>query len=529
MKKVSFLFIFFFSYFFAFCENDSIRQIIEVQTQKFKNILETIVTNYFKEDINVTTISENAFSSLLQSLDKFSNYYSSQQYEKIKDAYRGSVEGIGVQFFRRGDSLIIFNILRGSPAESSGLKIGDRIIYINHEYFVGKDAQSAYKKILESPNKKCIITIKQGTTLKEIEIPVVETIIPSVVASIKFDEKKIGFVKLTRFSLKSVSEFTRAFDSLIEIGCKYFVVDLRGNQGGYLDETVKLIQLFLSKGDTVVVVSGREIHRKVYVCEEDGKYRQIPLIVLVDNNSASASEIFASSLQDNDRALVIGQRTFGKGLVQRTWEFKDGSAFRLTTAEYVSPLGRQIQKPEIDNLDLGTFAELTLSAEQKETIENMIEKSGLQKNLPVFTTKKGRTVLGGGGVFPDYFFQYDTLPPYLQKLKNNGLLNDFVLRFFVDSPIGFKEISKLDFENFLLKFDISEKVMSSFRQYLMQTNSYLDKFFEEEYYKIKLEIKATLGYILFGDLGYFSVILQKDNVINKVQSLLKEVEKLVQQ
>lgn len=513
----------------SFSKDDSLEKIIEIQVQKFRNILEVVSANYYKENVDITKISENAFNSLLQSLDKFSTYFSVSQYEKIKDAYKGTSEGIGVQLFRRGDSLIIFNVLKGSSADSVGLKVGDRIIYINHEYFVGKDAQSAYKKISESRTKSCILTVKRGTFLKEFEVPLVEFQIPSVVASIEFKEANIGFIKISRFSLSTFSEFTRAFDSLIKIGCKQFIIDLRGNQGGYLDETIKLVKLFLKQGDTIVVVSGREIHRKVYICEKDGKYKKYPLIVLVDKNSASASEIFASALQDNDRAIVVGERTFGKGLVQRTWEFKDGSAFRLTTGEYVTPLGRNIQKPEVENIELGAFADLTLGKEQKEMIEDLIKKTGGATNLPVYYTKKGRALFGGGAVLPDYFFQYDTLPPYLGKLKNNGLLNDFVLRHFFDNQQNYLEISKINFQIFVFKFEVSDKVMSYFKQYLMQTNSYLEKYFDEEYYRIKSELKATLGYILYGDAGYFSTLLLQDAIIGKVQNLFGEAEKLVQQ
>jgi carboxyl-terminal processing protease len=529
MKKILLLILLPLIFSFSYAKNDSLENVIEIQVQKFKNILEVVSANYYKENIDISKISENAFNSLLQSLDKFSTYFNASQYEKIKDAFKGSGEGIGVQFFRRGDSLMVFNVLKGSPADSVGLTVGDRIIYINHEYFVGKDAQSAYRKISESQNKKCILTIKRGGFLKEVEVPIAETQIPSVVVSVEFKGTSVGLLKLTRFSLSTFSEFTRAFDSLVKIGCKRFIIDLRGNQGGYLDETVKLVELFLKKGDTIVVVSGREVHRKVYICEKDGKYKKYPLIVLVDKNSASASEIFASAMQDNDRAIVVGERTFGKGLVQRTWEFKDGSAFRLTTGEYVSPLGRNIQKPEVENVDLGAFADLTLGKEQKEMIEELIKKTGGATNLPIYYTKKGRALFGGGAVVPDYFFQYDTLPPYLNKLKNNGLLNDFVLRYFFDNQQNYLEISKLNFQNFLFKFEVSDRVMSSFKQYLMQTNSYLEKYFDEEYYRIKSEIKATLGYILFGDSGYFSTLLLQDTIIGKVQNLFGEAEKLVQQ
>jgi carboxyl-terminal processing protease len=524
MKKFFLFFAILFSY-LAYA-NDSLDNVIEVQVQKFRNILETVKNNYYKEDIDIKKISENAFNSALQSLDKFSSYYPAPVYENIKDSYKGTTRGIGVQFFRRGDSLIIFHIVKNSPADSVGLELGDKVIYINHEYCIGKDAAFANKKILESPNGIAVLTIKRGDILKEYTIPTTEIEIPSLISKMKFG-KDIGYLRLSRFSLSTFKEFTQAFDSLLRIGCKYFAIDLRGNQGGYLDEAVKLCYLFLKKGDTVVTVSGKKENTKVYIAEENGKYFGLPLIVLVDENTASASEIFASSMQDNDRAIVVGTRTFGKGLVLRTWEFKDGSAFRITTAEYLSPLGRKIQKEEVNNVELSGFADLQLKSEQKENIEALIKKFGGLSSVPIYYTKKGRLLLGGGGIFPDYIFISDTLPVYLQKIRSNGFLNDFVLKYFIEDSRQLSKLKEYSFSKFVHNFNILDNAIFSFRQYLVSKNALLENYFNQEYQRIILEMKATLGYILFGDIGYYSVLIQNDNVLNRIVELRNEVENLV--
>lgn len=511
---------------FLSLSNDSLNRIIDVQVQKFRNILETVNSNYYRSDIDLVSISENAFESLLQSLDKFSNYFSASKYQTIKDSYKGSSKGVGVQFFRRGDSLMIFHVVKGSPADSAGLIVGDKIIYINHEYCIGKDANFANKKILESKNNIAVFTIKRGEILKEYYLPIVDIEIPSVVCKFKFDND-IGYIKVNRFSLETYREFTSAIDSLIKVGCKFFAIDLRANQGGYLDEVVRICKLFINKGDTVVVVSGKGENRKVHIAEERGKYSKYPVIVVVDENTASGGEIFASCMQDNDRAIILGSRTFGKGLVQRTWEFKDGSAFRLTTAEYVSPLGRIIQKEEVDRVDLEGVADMNLNDEQKKNIETLIKNFGVKTKLPTFITKKGRVLLGGGGVFPDYVFFNDTTPFYLKKLKTSGFMNDFVLRKFIEEPQSLSSLRKLSFSDFIIKFEILDKTINDFRQYLIQRNAFNETHFTNEFNEIVLEMKATLGYILYGDIGYYTILLSKDKVLNKVLELRKEAERLV--
>ncbi|MGB9772195.1 MAG: S41 family peptidase [Candidatus Kapaibacteriota bacterium] len=508
--------------------NDSLNSVIEVQVQKFRNILEVVKENYYKKDVDFVGISENAFNTLLQSLDKFSQYFSAPQYKAYKDSYKGSTLGIGVQFFRRGDSLMVFNVVKGSPADSVGLQPGDKIIYINHEYCIGKDANFANKKIQGSPNEITIITVKKDGALKEFAIPLKEIEIPSVIAKTKFD-RDIGYIRFNRFALSTMKELTSSIDSLMKESCKFFVFDLRGNTGGYLDEVISIAKLFLKKGDTVVIVSGKGDNHRVYYCESDGKYCKLPFIVLVDENTASAAEIFASTFQDNDRSIVLGERTYGKGLIQKNWEFKDGSAFRITTGEYLTPLGRNIQKETVEKVELGGLADLTLPNQQKENIEALIKNFGVTNNLPVYTTKKGRTLLGGGGVFPDFIFISDTTPPYLKKLKSNGFVNDFVLRYFIEDNKTFQTLKRLSFSKFVHNFEILDNAVASFKQYLIQRNAFLDNYFTNEYEKILLELKGTLGYILFGDIGYYSVVIQKDKILQKVRELRVESEKMVKQ
>lgn len=506
--------------------NDSLNNVIDIQVQKFRVLLETINKEYYKEKVDLIGIAENAYNTLLQSLDKFSSYYSAAQYKSIKDAYKGSGKGIGVSFFRRGDSIIVFTIAKGSPAESAGLRLGDKVIYVNHDYCIGKDINYINKKIQESPNDTVILTVKRDNILQEIVLKVTEIEVPSVVTKIKL-EGSLGYVKILRFSLKTYSELISALDSLLKVGSQLFVMDLRGNQGGYLDEVIRISKEFLSEGDTVVVVFGNKENFKVHISESNGKYRKVPIIILVDENTASGGEVFASCMQDNDRAIVIGTRTFGKGLVQRTWEFKDGSAFRLTTGEYLSPLGRTIQKEDLGKFDFDRSLDANLTDEQKEKLKGMIQQFGATQKVQTFFTKKGRLLIGGGGVFPDYFFISDTLPPYLKKIKGSGFLNDFVLQHFIENKAIFVSLTKYSLSDFIANFKISENTLGEFRRYLTIRNVMSENLFNNELDRLVLEMKATLGYILFGDPGYYSVLVLNDKIITRAKEIKIEAENLL--
>lgn len=495
---------------FAF-GRDSINNIIETQSQKFKSILETIEGNYYKDSIDFIGISESAFSSLLKELDPFSVYFSSEQYKNLKETFMGSNCGTGIRLFRRSDSILVFTVQKGSSADSAGILVGDRVIYINHEYVVGKEISFANKKLNLKSNDFNIITIKRANALYEFKLPCKELDIPSVVTKLYIAKDKTAFIRFVRFGKNTYSEFISALDSLINLGADFLVVDIRGNQGGYLEIANKITSLFLNKGDTVVIINSRNEGKKVYTCDENGKYSKLPMAVLIDRSTASAAEIFASALQENNRALIVGERSFGKGLVQRTWEFKDGSAFRLTTAEYFTPIGRSLQKNQIfSEIDTNFIEESQMDSIARKNLSEIIKQYGGTNRLPTYFTKTGKLILGGGGIFPDVFFRTDTLPPYLQKLKNNGFINDFILRYFIDDKKIFSNLNTLDINSFIYNFNISEGDLLEFKKYTNEWKSLDVSKFEIERNSIEMELKATLGYVLWGVLGYYTTHFYAD-------------------
>lgn len=516
------------SFSFVYCQ-DSINAIIEVQLQKFKTILETVYGNYYKDSIDFVKISENAFSALLKELDPFSTYFSSEQYETLKESYIGSLYGVGVRLFRRMDSVIVFTVQKGSPADSVGILPGDRVIYINHEYVIGKDINYANSKLRCKSGDSIVVTIKRENILFEYKLPCKELSIPSVVVKLYLPKTRTAFIRFSRFSSNTFLEFKSALDSLINIGAKFLIVDVRGNQGGYLESAVDICKLFLKKGDTIVVIRGRKEANKIYIAEENGRYANFPILILIDGLTASASEIFASALQDNSRAIIFGERSYGKGLVQKTWEFRDGSAFRITTGEYFSPLGRYIQRdPTSKNLNESLLSDFNLDSNAKKSVAEFVKQFGAKNRLPTYFTKSGRLVLGGGGVFPDVYIREDTTPPYLQRLKNSGFVNDFILRYFIEDRSNARFNKNISLSSFVRDFKIDDADVLAFEKYIFDWKSLDEKKFEQEKKAIAKELKATLAYVLWGDVGYYtSIIYDDETLISKIVDMQLKAEELV--
>lgn len=528
MRNIKILIIFLYN-FSLLHSQDSINGVIEIQWQKFKTLLETVRQNYYKDSIDFVKISESAFLGLLKELDPFSAYFSSEQYETLKESYIGSLYGIGIRLFRRMDSVIVFTVQKCSPADSVGILPGDRVIYINHEYVIGKDINFANSKLHCKSGDSIVVTIKRGNVLLEYKLPCKELSIPSVIVKQYFPKTKTAFIRFSRFSSNTFLEFKLALDSLINIGAKFLVVDVRGNQGGYVESAVDICKLFLRKGDTVVVVRGRKGVDKIYIAEENGRYANLPVLILIDGLTASASEIFASALQDNSRAIIVGELSFGKGLVQKTWEFRDGSAFRITTGEYFSPLGRYIQKnPNSKDFNESLLKDLNLDTNAKKSVAKFIKRFGATNRLPTYFTKSGRLIIGGGGVFPDIYFCYDTTPPYLQRLKNSGFVNDFVLRYFIEDKYNERLNNNLSLISFVKDFKIDDADVLAFERYIFDWKSLDKKKFEQEKKVIAKELKSTLAYVLWGDVGYYtSTIYDDETLISKIFELQLEAEELV--
>ena len=438
-----------------------IERIAEHSENKLSEVL-NIVGACYVEDVDTDSIVEKCLPEILTELDPHSVYIPKEDVEATNSELESSFSGIGIRFTIQEDTVNISEIIRGGPSEMVGLLAGDRIIKINDTLFVGKDVctnEQAMKKLKGPKGTFVKLGIQRYGEPDLLDFVIRRDQVPveSIEAYYLIDNKW-GYIQVERFAENTFAEFMQAMIELAYSNAQGFIIDLRGNGGGYLGIALEMANQFLEKNDLIVYTEGEHNGKKIEVANGRGMFRNAPLVVLVDETSASASEIIAGTIQDNDRGTIIGRRSFGKGLVQQPIELKDGSLIRLTIARYHTPSGRCIQKPYskgnkddyekdlIDRYNRGEF----FSQDSIHQNENLTYK-----------TKKGRTVYGGGGIMPDIFVSSDTTDttPYAQEAFARGLIAQFSLKYSTANRhrftqcSGYEELEKrLDSEQILEKF-----------------------------------------------------------------------------
>lgn len=381
--------------------------IINTSSNKLNDLLH-IIDDQYVDPVNMSDLVEKAMPQILKELDPHSTYVSAKDVESSMQDLKGSFSGIGVQFFIYQDSVRIVRVINGGPSESVGLKAGDRIIGINKKAYVGSKVSidSTYKLLKGPKDSKIELEIYRPSVHKKLSFSIVRNDVPlnSITAAYMAD-KNTGYIKVNSFAETTYSEFLAALANLHRQGFKGLIIDLRGNLGGYLDPAIRMAMEFLPKNRLIVYTQGRRSPRQDYKSDGRGTYQNLPLVVLVDEASASASEIFSGAIQDNDRGTIIGRRTFGKGLVQEPIQFADGSMLRLTIARYYTPSGRCVQKPYVQGDEEDYENDLFMRAEHGE----YFYKDSIKTTGKAYKTRIGRKVYGGGGIIPDIFIPRDTL------------------------------------------------------------------------------------------------------------------------
>ena len=400
------------------------------ETHKVTELL-NIIDRAYVDTIDIDQINEAVIITALNQLDPHSSYIPKEDLESANEQLEGSFSGIGVQFNLQEDTIYIVDVISGGPSERAGLLPGDRIIEVNDTLFVGKDInnEKVFKKLRGPKATTVRLGIVRRGTPETLYFDITREDIPVHSVDIAYMiTPTTGFIAVNSFGANTYSEFLTGLAKLKAQGMQDLIVDLRGNSGGYLDAAVNMINEFLNKNELIVYVEGRAYPRYDIKATGNGSFKSMPLIVLIDEFSGSASEIFAGAMQDNDRATIIGRRSFGKGLVQQPFNFSDGSQARLTIARYYTPSGRCIQKPYTPG-----------KAEDYETdIWNRYlhgeffnaDSIHLADSVEYFT-KNGRIVYGGGGIMPDVFVPRDTtdITPYFTKLVNKALIYKFSLKY----------------------------------------------------------------------------------------------------
>ncbi|MBR1933012.1 MAG: S41 family peptidase [Prevotella sp.] len=432
--------------------------IINSGTNKLNNLLH-IVDDQYVDTVDVNDLVEKAMPTILSELDPHSVYISAKDKQMAEDDLRGSFSGVGIEFTIRKDTLRVQRVIKNGPSERAGVLEGDKIVEVDDSAFVGKDLtnEEAMHRLKGPKDTKVKLGIvrRGDKELRHITVTRGEIPMHSVNAVYMLDDAT-GYIRIKNFGENTYPELLIGLAQLAQEDFSSLIIDLRGNTGGYLGSAVQIANEFLPKNQLIVYTEGRRSQRQEYRSDGRGSYQQLPLVVLIDEGSASASEILAGAIQDNDRGTIIGRRSFGKGLVQQPIEFNDGSMMRLTIARYYSPSGRCIQKPYTSGQDKDYEEDLLLRYQHGE----FFSQDSIKHTGPEYKTSNGRTVYGGGGITPDIFVGEDTTnyTSYYKEATMSGLIFQFAYEYTDNNRsalAAYDEVKPL--EQYLKKQNIVDK------------------------------------------------------------------------
>ncbi len=415
--------------------------IINTGSNRLNNLLR-IIDDQYVDSVNMNDLVEKALPQILSELDPHSVYISAKDVQSATDDLRGSFSGVGIEFVIRNDTVRVQNVISGGPAEQAGVIAGDKIISVDDKPFVGEEVtnEEAMHKLKGPRGTKVKVGVmRYGQKQPKVFTITRDDIYTSSISATYMIDNKTGYIKIKNFGDNTYGEMISSLAMLGQEGVRNLIIDLRDNVGGYMASAIQIADEFLPKNRRIVYTEGRKQPRQDFMSTGRGTYQDIPLVVLINEGSASASEIFAGAIQDNDRGTVIGRRSFGKGLVQQQIEFPDGSMIRLTVARYFTPSGRCIQKHYTDGKDKEYEEDLLIRYQHGEFFsEDSIKHTG-----PAYHTRIGRTVYGGGGITPDIFVPEDTIgiTSYYKEAAMSGLILQFAFDYTDDNREKMKSLT----------------------------------------------------------------------------------------
>ncbi len=483
-----------------------------------------LIDRQYVDNPEYKKISEAAITAMLKELDPHSVYIPAESLRAANEELEGNFEGIGVEFNILNDTLMIVSPLAGGPSEQLGIKAGDRIIKIDDKVVagVGFTSEDVFKTLRGEKGTKVKVAIKRDGEPKLLDYTITRNKIPiySVDASY-MATPETGYIKISRFAATTIQEYTDAFGKLRRQGLRNLILDLRGNPGGYLKASIQLSDEFLPKGKMVVYTEGRKQSRDEYKSSSIGGFEEGKLVVLIDEGSASASEIVSGALQDWDRAIIIGRRSFGKGLVQEPFMLSDGSGLRLTVARYYTPSGRSIQKSYEKGVDEYEADILHRFEHGEQYSQDSIK---FADSLKFYTLTNKRLVYGGGGIMPDIFVGADTLEnsDYLTKLLTKGVFTEFVTSYIDRNRRAFDNKFKT-FEAFDKGFVVDGAVFEQFVQFAEKKGVKRDaNGIKISGSFMKAQIKGLIARQFFRNEGYYHVINAQNKAFQKALQVIED-------
>ncbi len=501
--------------------------IINTSSNKL-NALLRIIDDQYVDTVNISDLVEEAMPQILSELDPHSSYIPAKDLEAVTADLKGSFSGIGIQFTIQNDTIHVNSVIQGGPSEKVGLMAGDRIVEVDDSAFVGKIVtnEEAMKRLKGEKGSKVKLGVYRPGEKELLHFTVVRGNIPvkSIDAAYMINEK-VGYVKVNKFGETTYPELLIALAKLNQKNCEGLIIDLRGNTGGYMAAAIQMVNEFLPNNRLIVYTQGRKSPRQDYNSNGTGSNQKMPLVVLVDEGSASASEIFAGAIQDNDRGTIVGRRSFGKGLVQQPIEFSDGSAIRLTIARYYTPSGRCIQKP----YEKGKESEYELDLLTRYEHGEFFSADSIKQNeTEVYRTRLGRPVYGGGGIMPDIFVPQDTtgMTSYFRMAANRGLIIRYTFEYTDQNR---STLQKYDTTEKMEEYLKKQNLLNNFAAWaekkgLKRRNNLMAK-------SRKLFEMSLYGNIIYNMLGmeaYVEFLNETDKTVLKAVEILEKGESFPQ-
>ena len=494
--------------------------IINSGSNRLNNLLH-IIDDQYVDGVNIDSLVDKAIPQILSELDPHSVYISAKDVQTANDDLKGSFSGVGIEFTIRQDTIHVQNVVKNGPAERAGLLAGDKIVTVDGQTFVGKQVtnEEAMHRLKGPKDTKVKIGVVRYGSKQVKNFTVTRGEIPqkSIAATYMLDEQT-GYIRIKNFAETTYAELLISLAKLSQQGFTNLIIDLRDNTGGYLERAVQMANEFLPKNKLIVYTEGRKQPRQEYRSDGHGSYKEIPLIVLINEGSASAAEIFAGAIQDNDRGTIIGRRSFGKGLVQKQIEFPDGSMVRLTIARYYTPSGRCIQKP----YTMGDEAQYAQDLIARYEHGEYFSQDSIKHTGPAYHTGIGRTVYGGGGITPDIFVPEDTLDmtSYYKKAAMSGLILQFAYTYTDDNRMKLNNFTEMmELYDYLKQQNLVDKFANYADKHGLQRRNLMIR---KSYKLLDQYINSRVIYNMLDEEAWNQYLNLTDPVIEAAKKVFRE-------